>query len=143
MAEAIFSIPITGTIDVRGETLTIKVNESILTVKIEGNGAGGLKRLKLETGRTLFDLVLDAAKTMVEEVKVNEFSAASLFHLAASRHPNLDLKSNSWSAHVVACAPNHPSFGHSTSRRRYFHYLGKGKYALDPNLLRESAGKPQ
>jgi len=140
MAEAVFSIPITGTIDIRGETLTIKINESVLTVKIEAHGADGLKRLKLETGRTLFDLVLEAARTMVEEVKETEFTAAELYHLAVHKHPDLDLKSNSWGAHMVSSAPNHPSYGHSTAHRRYFRYLGQGKYSLDPSLLPESAG---
>jgi len=140
MAEAVFSIPITGTIDVRGETLTIKVNESTLTVKIEGNGASGAERLKLEPGRTLFDLVLEAAKTMVKDFKRNEFSASDLYHLAVDQHPDLNLKSNSWSAHVVSSSPSHPSYGHSTARRRYFRYLGKGKYSLDPSLLSEGDG---
>jgi len=140
MTEAVFSIPITGTIDIRGETLVIKVNESTLTVKIEGERVDGLKRLKLETGRTLFDLVLEVARTMVEEFKEGEFTAADLFHLATSRHPDLNLKSNSWSAHVVSSAPNHPSYHHYTARRRFFRYLGNGKYSLVPSLLLESAG---
>ncbi len=140
MAEAIFSIPISGTIDIQAETLTIKVNESVLTIKIEGKEGGGPKRLKLEPGRTLFDVVLDAAKTMVRDLKMSEFTAADLYHLAVDKHPDLNLKSNSWSAHVVSSAPNHPSYGHYTARRNYFRYLGKGKYSLDPSLLLESVG---
>jgi len=142
MAEAVFSIPITGTIDIRGETLVIKVNESTLTVKIDSDRVDGLKRLKLETGRTLFDLVLEAGRTMVEEFKEGEFTAASLYHLAVNKHPDLNLKSNSWGAHMVSSAPNHPSYHHYTARRRFFRYLGNGKYSLDPSLVRESAGKP-
>ncbi len=139
MAEAIFSIPITGTIDIQGQTLTIRVNESVLTIKIEGKQAGGPKRLKLESGRTLFDVVLDAAKTTVRDLKMREFTAADLYHLAVEMHPDLTLRSNSWSAHVVSSAPNHPSYRHYTARRNYFRYLGKGKYSLDPSLLPESA----
>jgi len=141
MAEAVFSIPITGTIDVRGDTLTIKVNESVLTIKIEGKRVDGLKRLRLETGRTLFDLVLESARTAVDDYKENEFTAAELYHLAVEKHPDLDLKSNSWSAHVVSSAPNHPSYDHYTARRRYFRYLGNGKYSLDRSLVPESADK--
>ena len=140
MAEAIFSIPITGTIDIQGETLTIRVNESVLTIKLDGKQAGGPKRLKLGSGRTLFDVVLDAARTLVRDLKMSEFSSADLYHQAVDMHPDLNLKSNSWSAHVVSSAPNHPSYGHYTARRRYFRYLGKGKYSLDPSLLPESAG---
>ena len=142
MAEAIFSIPITGTIDIQGETLTIRVNESVLTIKIDGKGTGGPKRLKLEAGRTLFDVVLDAARTTVRDLKMSEFTAADLYHLAVDMHPDLKLKSNSWSAHVVSSAPNHPSYRHYTARRNYFRYLGKGKYSLDPNLLPESQETP-
>lgn len=135
MADAVFSIPITGTIDIHGETLTIRVNESVLTIKIEGKEAGGPRKLRLEPGQTLFDLVLDAARTMVKDLKMNEFTAADLYHLAVDKHPDLDLKSNSWSAHVVSSAPSHPSYGHYTAHRNYFRYLGKGKYSLDPSLL--------
>ena len=141
MAEAVFSIPITGTIDVRGETLTIKVNESVLTVKIEGKRVDGLKRLRMETGQTLFDLVLEAARRMVADFNESEFTAADLYHLAVEKHPDLDLKSNSWSAHVVSSAPNHPSYHHYTARRRFFRYLGNGKYSLDRSLVPESADK--
>ncbi len=140
MSAAVFSIPITGTIDVNGDNVTIRVNESVVTIKVAGAGTGSPKRLRLERGRTLFDLVLDAARTMVKDDKVTEFTAADLYHLAVDKHPDLNLKANSWNAHVTSSAPNHPSYQHYTARRRYFRYLGKGKYSLDPTLLLESAG---
>ena len=135
MAEAIFTIPVTGTIHIEGDSLTVRVKESVLTIKIEGKGAEAQKRLQLERGKTLFDIVLDAARTFVEDTGVGEFGAADLYHVAINKHPELNLRRNSWGSHVVSCAPNHPSYGHYTSQRRYFRYLGKGRYSLDQSLL--------
>ena len=135
MAEAIFTIPVTGTISIERDSITIRIKESILTVKIEGKEAGGEKRLQMERGRTLFDIVLDTAKTFIEETGEDKFSAADLYHMAVERNPGLSIKRNSWGAHVVSSASNHPSYHHYTARRRYFRYLGKGKYSIEPGLL--------
>lgn len=131
MAQGTFSIPITATANIEGNSLTIKVQECVLTIKIEGKEAEVQNRLKLEPGKTLFDLLLDSARTLVQDYGAKEFSAADLYHVAVGKHPELNLRRNSWGAHVVSSAPNHPSFHHYTARRRYFRYLGKGKYSLD------------
>jgi len=135
MSEAIFTIPVSGTINIQGDSVTLRVRESTLTIKIEGKVPEPGKRLRLESGKTLFDLVLDAAKTLIEDVGVSEFSAADLYHVAVDKHPELNLRRNSWGSHVVSSAPNHPSYGHYTSHRKYFRYLGRGKYSLEPNLI--------
>jgi hypothetical protein len=135
MSEAIFTIPVSGTINIQGDSVTLRVRESILTIKIEGKVSEPGKRLRLESGKTLFDLVLDAAKTLVEDFGLSEFSAADLYHVAVDKHPELNLKRNSWGSHVVSSAPDHPSYGHYTSHRKYFRYLGRGKYSLEPNLI--------
>jgi len=135
MGEAIFTIPVTGTIHIQGDSLTIKIMESVLTIRIEGMNTETQKRLHLERGKTLFDLVFDAAQTYVEDTGANEFSAADLYHIAINKHSDLNLRRNSWGSHIVSCAPNHPSYHHHTARRRYFRYLGKGKYSLEPSLL--------
>jgi len=141
MAEAIFTIPVTGTIGIEGDSITIRIRESILTIKIEeGKGAEAQKRLKLEPGQTLFDIVLNAARTFIQETGENEFSAADLYHIALYRYPEFNLRRNSWGSHVVSSASNHPSYHHYTARRRYFRYLGKGKYSLDQSLLPASQG---
>ena len=88
-------------------------------------------KLELERGKTLFDIVLDVARSFVEETGTNEFSAAELFHMARDKHPELNLKRNSWGSHVISCAPNHPSYRHYTSTRNYFTYMGKGLYRLN------------
>ncbi|MFC1935945.1 hypothetical protein ACFLX9_04250 [Chloroflexota bacterium] len=134
MAEAVLSIPVTVTISIDGEYLTAKVQESTVTVRIGGRPAQASERLKLERGQTLFDVVLDAAKTMVRDHGAEEFTAADLYHAALDKYPDLKLRRSSFSSHVVSSAPNHSSYGHYTAKRRYFRYLGDGKYSLDPSI---------
>ena len=135
MAESTSTIPVNDIISTEGNSLTIKVGEYLLTLKIEGPEVKPTGRLQLERGKTLFDLVLDAARTFVKETRENEFSAADLYHVAFERNPVLSLRRNSWNSHVMSSAPNHPSYRHYTSHRNYFRYHGGGKYSLEPNLL--------
>jgi hypothetical protein len=134
MAEVAFSIPVTGTIEVEKDSLIIRISETKITMKLEPEGKTWPK-IALERGKTLFDVVLESAMAYVEESGSSEFTAAELFHLARGRHPELDLRRNSWGAHVIASAPNHPSYRHYTAQRRYFRYLGNGKYSLEPSLI--------
>ena len=134
MDEAVFTIPVTGTLSIKGDSVTIRIRESTLTVQIERKRAKTDKRLALEPGQTLFDIVLEIAMTFAQ-TGVQEFSAAELYHTAIHRYPDLNLKRNSWGAHVISSAPNHPSYHHHTATRRFFRYLGNGKYSLDPSLL--------
>ena len=129
MSEIVFSIPVTGTIRIQGDSMVIKVNEATINMKLDmANEIGG--KLKLERGRTLFDIVLDVAKSLVAESGTSQFTAAQLYHRALDRYPNLNLKRNSWGAHVISCAPDHPSYRNYTSKRNYFTYMGKGLYRL-------------
>lgn len=139
MTELVFGIPIVGVIEFEGNSLTIRIRESTTTLKVEPEEKVQQK-ITLERGKTLFDIVLESTQIYVEETGSNEFTAADIFHLAQERHPELNLRRNSWGAHVIACAPNHPSFKHYTARRSYFRYLGKGKYALDQSLLTAGRG---
>jgi len=118
-------------IRIEGNTLTVKLGDYILSLKIEGPEPRLSGRLKLEGGQTMFDLVLDAARTLVRDSGRNEFSSADLYHIAAEKHPDLNLRKNSWYAHVMSSATNHPSYRHYTSHRDYFRYLGEGKYTLE------------
>jgi hypothetical protein len=133
MAEVAFSIPVTGTLEVEKDSLIIRISETKITMKLEPEVKTPPK-IVLERGRTLFDIVFESALAYVEESGSGEFTAAELFHLARERHPELDLRRNSWGAHVISCAPNHPSYQHYTARRRYFRYLGNGRYSLEPSL---------
>jgi hypothetical protein len=119
-------------IHVEGNTLIIRVGEYHLTLKIEGSEVKPAGRLQLEAGQTLFDLVLDAARTFVNSFSEKEFTAADLYHMARERHPDIDIRRNSWNSHVMSSAPNHPSYRHYTSHRNYFRYQGNGEYTLDP-----------
>ena len=134
MPEVAFSIPVTGIIQIQGDSLVIKINESAITMKLDmADEAGG--KLKLERGKTLFDIVLDTAKSWVEESRTSQFTAAQLYHTALDRYPNLNLKRNSWGAHVISCAPDHPSYRNYTSKRNYFTYMGKGLYRLNAHVI--------
>jgi len=134
MAESNSAILVSDIIHAEGNSLTLKVGEYLLTLKIEGPEAKPSGRLKLERGQTMFDLVLEAAKAFVRETGDNKFNAAVLYHLITQKHPDLEIRRNSWNSHVVSSAPNHTSYRHYTSHRKYFRYLGKGKYSLEPNL---------
>lgn len=133
MREVAFSIPVTGTIWIEGDSLRITVSETTVTMKVEPEEAQ--RKLTLEPGRTLFDIVLDVARSFVQDTGTNEFTGAELYHIALGKYPELNLKRNSWGAHVISSAPNHPSYHHSTSRRKYFRYLGNGRYSLDESLV--------
>ena len=134
MRDVVFSIPVTGTLHIEGDTLRISVSETTITMKLEPDEEAP-RKLMLEAGRTLFDVVLDVARSFVQETRTNEFTGAELYHIALGKYPELNLKRNSWGAHVISCAPNHPSYHHSTSRRKYFRYLGNGRYSLDERLV--------
>ena len=130
MSEVAFSIPVTGTIRIQGNSLVIKINESAITMKLDmADELGG--KLKLERGKTLFSIVLDIARSWVAESGTSQFTAAQLYHTALDKYPELNLKRNSWGAHVIACAPDHPSYKNYTSKRNYFTYMGKGLYRLN------------
>ena len=140
MAEPVSTIPGNDIIRIEGNSLTVTVGEYKLSLKIEGPEAKPSGRLQLGRGQTLFDLVLDAARTFVEMTGKREFGAADIYHYATARNPELSIKRNSWNSHVMSSTPNHPSYRHYTSHRKYFRYHGRGRYSLDPTLLYEATG---
>ncbi len=129
------STQLNDVICIEGNTLTFKVGEYRLSLKIEGPEVKNSGRLQLEAGQTLFDLVLEAARLFVNDFGEKEFTAANLYHTARERHPELNIRRNSWNSHVMSSAPNHSSYRHYTSHRNYFRYLGRGRYSLEPGLL--------
>ncbi len=138
MAEPVSTIPGNDIIRIEGNSLTVRVGEYKLTLKIEGPEAKPSGRLQLGRGQTLFDLVLDAARTFVKDTGKREFGAADIYHYATARNPELSIKRNSWNSHVMSSTPSHPSYRHYTSHRKYFRYHGRGRYSLDPTLLPEA-----
>ena len=134
MQEISFSIPLSGVIRIDEDSITVTVNraETIIHLEPKPKKEG---RISLERGQTMFDLVLDAARNVIREKDVNQFSAAELYHEVLRQHPGV--KRNSWTSHVIACAPNHPSFRHYTSKRDYFSYIGPGLYRLNDRYMVE------
>ena len=132
MQEIPFSIPVAGTIRIENNSITITINQAETTVNFEATPKKQ-RRISLEKGQTLFDIVLQTAQKLVEMSRHSRFSAAELYHEALKKYP--DLKRNSWVGHVIASAPNHPSYGHFATRKEYFRYLGNGNYKLDSQHL--------
>lgn len=83
--------------------------------------------------KTIHGIVLESARKHVSETGLNEFSGADLLRLA--RETYSDLKRSSFSAHVIAAAPNHSSYHHYEMKKDYLFYLGNGKYKLEEKYL--------
>ena len=83
--------------------------------------------------KTIHNIVLETARKWISDTGLNEFAAADLLHLARETYP--DLKRNTFSAQVIAAAPNHTSWEHYPNRKDYLIYLGNGKYKLDEKYL--------
>ena len=135
MTESTSTPTIDGAFRIEGNTLTLKVGDYTLSLKIEGPQPKLIGRLQMEPGQTLFDVVLEAATASVRESGGNEFTAANLYHIAQEKHPDLEIKRNSWNSHIMSSTRNHPSYRHYTSHRDYFRYLYRGKYALTPDMM--------
>ncbi len=135
MTESTSTPTIDGAFRIEENTLTLKVGDYTLSLKIEGPQPKLIGRLQMEPGQTLFDVVLEAAAAFVRENGENEFTAADLYHIAQEKHPDLEIKRNSWNSHIMSSTRNHPSYRHYTSHRDYFRYLSRGKYALTPDMM--------
>ena len=135
MHEIPFSISLTGVARISEGSITITVNRSETSIIFEPTPVKR-ERISLEKGRTLFDVVLEAAQELVKRTNENRFSGAQLYSIALERYPTL--KRNSWGSHVIASAANHPSQRYYGSKRDYFRYLGDGTYRLKDSYL----GKP-
>jgi hypothetical protein len=124
-----FTIPVTGTIRIDDNEMTITIDQAETTLPIPKTR----KRIALQKGQTVFDIVLQTARDLVASTKHNRFTAAELYHKVVERYP--DMKRNSWVSHVIASAPNHPSYNHFATKKDYFRYLGDGSYQLDNQYL--------
>ena len=93
-------------------------------------------RTKFGEGVTLTDIILEAARQVVLEKRINRFHPSELFHAAIEKHPGI--KRGSFMARVVACTPDHPSYHHFASHRDYFIYGGKGLLMLKEPYMPDS-----
>ena len=128
MREVPFSIPVSGIIHIDRDVVTITVNkaDTIVTLGPEVRLGG---RISLELGKTMFDIILETAREIVQRQGFNRFSAPDLYHEALEKYP--DLKRNSFTSRIIACTPNHNSYKHHASKRDYLSYLGPGAYTLN------------
>ena len=90
-------------IQVQGNSLTITLEDYILTINIEKKPEPEVKD-RYGAGRTMFDLVLEAARRSVGLLGNEEFTAADLYHKVRELHPDIDIRRNSWNSHVMSCA---------------------------------------
>ena len=128
MREVPFSIPVSGVVRIDGEMVSITVNRTDTTILLGPEvRLGG--RISLESGKTMFDIILEAAQEIVKWKGFNRFAAPELYHEALEKYPGL--KKSSFMSRVIACTPNHSSYKHYTSNRDYFSRIGPGLYKLN------------
>lgn len=128
MRDLPFSIPISGVIRVDENSVTIIVNRGETNISLETGVAPG-KRISLEAGKTIYDVVLEAAREVIRQKGFNRFSAAELYAAAREKYP--ELKRGSFMSRVIASTPDHPSYKHHKSRRDYLSRIGVGLYWLN------------
>jgi len=128
LKEIPFSIPVSGVIRIDEDSVVIIVNKTETNISLSPVPQSG-KRLFQEQGKTMFDVVLEAARGVVRKKGVNRFSPPELYEEALKSYP--DLRKNSFMSRVIACAPNHNSYKHHLSTRDYLSYLGPGAYTLN------------
>ncbi len=83
---------------------------------------------KQVTKKTIHEIVLETARKYVGETGKRKFTAADLFKSVRQDYPSM--KRATFSAHVIAAAPEHPSWKHYANRKAYLYYLGNGTYRL-------------
>ena len=134
MREVPFSIPVSGVIRVDGDEVTITVNRADTIVSLGPEvRLGG--RISFESGKTMFDIILETAREVVKRKGVNRFAAPELYAEALGKYPGL--KRNSFTSRVIASTPNHSSYKHYTSNRDYFSHIGPGLYELNDRYKAE------
>ncbi len=134
-----FDITLSGMIKIDAGKITLTIDKAQTTVDLEPSTKSDA-RFFLRKGQTLFDIVLNTAQEFVaSEGQELRFSAADLYHLALDKYPHL--KRNSWTSHVIASAPNHPSYNHFATKKNYFRYLGDGTYKLEDMYIGDEDDK--
>lgn len=127
MKEVPFSIPVSGVVRMDGDSVTVTVNRAETIISLETGAAPG-KRISLGAGKTMYDVILEVAREVIQRKGFNRFSAAELYQVALEKYPGL--KRGSFWSRVIACTPDHPSYKHHKSRRDYFSHIGTGLYWL-------------
>lgn len=132
-----FSITINLSLTLKHDNASISINNVNLIPAVVKLPIRLDSRYKTDSSKTkkktIHDIILQTAKKYVLDSGQNRFTGAKLFNMALMQHPGL--KRNTFAARVIAAAPNHPSHRHSSNRKDYFTYLGKGSYKLNQKYL--------
>ena len=123
-----FSIPVSGVIRMDGDSVTVIVSRAETNISLE-LAVEQSKRPPLEKGKTVYDVILEAARAVIRRNGFNRFSAPELYREAKEKYPGLIRAS--FTTRVIACAPNHPSYKHHKSGRDYFSYIAPGLFWLN------------
>ncbi len=134
MKEVAFSIPLTGLIHIDGDSIVIVVNRAETSISLETGAIPG-KRISLRDGKTMYDVILEAAREVIRQKGFNRFSAPELYAVAQEKYPSL--KRGSFMSRVIASTPDHPSYRHHKSRRDFFSHIGPGLYWLNEQYTAE------
>jgi len=135
MREVPFSIPVSGVIRMDGDSVTIVVNRAETNISLETDAGDG-KRISLEAGKTMYDIILETAREVIHRKGFNRFSAPELYCEALEKYPAL--KRGSFMSRIVASTPDHGSYRHYSSRRDYFSHIGPGLYRLNDEYVPEN-----
>lgn len=138
MQELNFSITLELALTLKEDNFSINIknvnlNPAVVSLPVGLNIPDGAVPLKPPKKRTIHDIILETAKKCVVDTGQNKFTGAKLYHLARLSHPGL--KRNTFSAQVIAAAPNHSSHHHYPNRKDFLNYLGKGYYKLNHKYL--------
>ncbi len=134
MREIPFSIPVSGVVRIDGDSVVIIVNKAETSISFSPTTVSG-KRISLEPGKNMYDVILETAQEHVLNKGFNRFSAPELYSVALEKYPTL--KRGSFMSRVIACTPNHSSYKHYTSKRDYFSHIGPGLYKLNDEYIAE------
>ena len=128
MKEIPFSIPVSGVVRIEEDSVIIIVNNTETSISLSPVPPSS-KQLFREQGKTMFDVILEAAREVVRRKGANRFSPSELYEEALKSYPYL--RKNSFMARIIACAPNHNSYKYHASKRDYLSYIGPGLYELN------------
>ena len=138
MREIPFSIPVSGVVRIDEDSATIVVNKAETIISLFPEAQPG-RSLSLGPGKTMYDIILEAAREVVQRKGFNRFSAPELYAEALANYP--ELKRNSFVTRVIACTPDHPSYKHYTSKRDYFSHIGVGMYKLNDRYTADTTSE--
>ena len=132
MREIPFSIPVSGVVRIDGDSVVIIVNKAETSISFSPTAVPG-KRISLEPGRNMYDIILETAQKVIQRKGFNRFSAPELYYEALEKYP--ELKRNSFMSRVISSTPDHSSYKHFSSKRDYFSYIGPGLYRLNDEYI--------